>query len=256
MGRPHIEVIQAFDISPVRIDEGPFAGAQHRLLSEDEDTGASTAIVTLHGGWSGDLSEYERPVELFVLGGGCRLADHDLGAGCYAFIPPGSSKAPVIASTRTRAILMVEPTSSAIDEPILVHDTRKMRWAASAFSTVPAGLVNKRLRDDPTTGDRTWLAACPPGWLEDRAEVHPTVEESLKLRGESLLGRRGFSTPGCYFWRPPMVPHGPLYARTGCEWFFRTKGGTLDVTYESVAEWDELVRVHRDREALYPVIGE
>lgn len=256
MGRPHIEFIQSLDVSPAPVGNGPFAGARRRLLSEDDETGASTAIVTLDAGWSSDLSGYDRPIELFLLAGDCQLADHELGPGCYAYVPAGSSQAGLSAATGAHAIIMLEPTASAGDEPILVRDTNEMRWAASAFSTVPAGLVNKRLRDDPVNGDRTWIAACPPGWVEERAEVHPTVEESVTLRGEILLGTSGVMTPGCYFWRPPMVPHGPMYSRTGAEFFFRTKGGALEVDYQTVPEWDRLVREYRAREPLYPVIRE
>jgi hypothetical protein len=87
--------------------------------------------------------------------------------------------------------------------------------------------------------------------MEQRAEIHPTVEESLTLRGDILLGSLGAMTPGCYFWRPPMVPHGPMYSRTGAEFFFRTKGGALEVAYETVPEWDRLVDEYRGREQLY-----
>jgi hypothetical protein len=254
MGRPHIEFVRAADIEPQSAAvPGPFAGCMERVLSRDDETSASTALVGMPPAWSGDLAAAGSPLELFVLEGRLELAGEQLGPGFYAYVPQTSgSSSPLSTSTAAHVLAMVEaPGSSSGGGELLVKDTTAMRWAASAFAEVPAGLVNKRLRDDPATGERTWVAACPPGWMETRAEVHPTVEESLTLRGDILLGRRGGMTPGCYFWRPPMVPHGPMYSRGGAEFFFRTKGGTLDVDYETVADWDALVEEYQAQEPLY-----
>jgi hypothetical protein len=124
---------------------------------------------------------------------------------------------------------------------LLVVDTEELRWEDRSIAAVPPGLTIKRLRVDEETGERTWLAACVPGWCEDRAEIHPTVEEAFLVRGDTLLGERGEMTPGCYFWRPPLVRHGPMTTRDGCLVFFRTKGGALEVEYEDVPGWRDLV---------------
>lgn len=255
MARPHIEFIQAYERAPAVVGDGDlFAGARRRMLSSDDEIAASTALVTLDGGWSTDVGAAEGPLELFLLSGECELVGDRLRAGGYAYVPAGATGR-LRAVVETSGLAMLEPPSDGggVDGPIEVRDTTVMRWCASAFDTVPAGLVNKRLRDDPKTGERTWVAACPPGWTEERAEVHPTVEESMTLRGEILLGSCGVMTPGCYFWRPPMVPHGPMYSRTGAEFFFRTKGGSLEVEYESVPDWERVVAAHRALESLYPV---
>jgi len=111
--------------------------------------------------------------------------------------------------------------------------------------------VIKLLRVDPVRSDWTWVAATVPGWEEQRAEIHPTVEECLMLRGDILLGERGVMTAGSYFWRPPMVHHGPMVSRDGGLFFFRTKGGGMDVTWEDVPGWRELVQPYVDREPYY-----
>jgi hypothetical protein len=61
----------------------------------------------------------------------------------------------------------------------------------------------------------------------------------------------GEMTPGAYFWRPPYVPHGPLCTRNGAMYFFRTKGGDFDTTYEEVPGWDEMVGEYFAREPYF-----
>src|SRR5579871_2617988 len=92
MGRPHIEFIQSLEIEPRRVEDGPFAGAHERLLSEDPDTGARTVTVTTTAGWAGELGDGERPIELFVLSGAIELDGRALRTGCYAHLPPGTAR--------------------------------------------------------------------------------------------------------------------------------------------------------------------
>jgi hypothetical protein len=253
MARPHIEFIQALEVAPHAVGDPQLAGAVIRVLSKDDSEDASTELWSLPEGWSGELLRDGRRIELFVLTGAVLLDGQTLDHGCYAHLPPGAQAAELAASEPSQVLVMVDPAGESAGEQIEVLDTKLMRWAASSFASVPAGLVNKRLRDDPHTGERTWIAACTPGWLEDRAEVHPTVEESLLLRGDILLGSCGVMGPGCYFWRPPMVPHGPMYSRGGAEFFFRTKGGALQVDYRSVPGWERMVGDYRGAERGYPI---
>ncbi len=251
MSRPHIEFVQSLDIEPQVVAAGPFAGAGSRVLSEDPDTGASTATLAIPAGFSTDVGDADRPLELFVLRGEAELAGRPLSAGCYVHLPAGHEGCRLNSEPGADVLAMVNDPAPASDDAPLIVDSRELRWVASSIAAVPPGLVNKRLRQDPQSGERTWVAACVPGWMEERAEVHPTVEESLMLSGDLLLGTRGAMTPGCYFWRPPMVPHGPMYTRGGAQFFFRTKGGTLEVDYETVPEWDRLVDAYREDEPLF-----
>jgi len=254
MGRPHIEFVQSLELEPRTASAGAFAGAAERRLSEDPQTGASTVTVAVAAGFAGEAGGSDRPLELFVLRGELTLGGHSLGAGCYARVPAGCVPTSLASRGGADVLAMVDepsPAGPAGDDEIQVTDSNRMRWVASSIAAVPPGLVNKRLRQDPVSGERTWIAACPPGWMEERAEVHPTVEEALMLSGDLLLGERGAMTGGCYFWRPPNVPHGPMYTRSGAQFFFRTKGGTLEVSYETVPAWDAIVAAYRDEEALY-----
>jgi len=249
MGRPHIEFVQSLELPAQTLADGPFAGAARRVLSVDEESGASTATLATPAGWSGAVGGDGRPVELFVLRGALELEGRSLAAGCYARVPAGH--AALALTGEGDVLVMIDEPQSDDEESVQITDTNELRWVASALAAVPPGLVNKRLRQDPRTGDRTWVASCVPGWMEERAELHPTVEEALMLSGDLVLGTRGAMTPGCYFWRPPMVPHGPMYSRDGAQFFFRTKGGTLEVDYETVPGWAGIVDAYRGEDAPY-----
>jgi hypothetical protein len=241
MARPHIEFIQVTDVPRDTVAEGPFAGAGRRLLSEDDETGAWTGIVSLPAGFMSDLGALGRPVELFGLSGAATSDGGTVGGGVYAYVPSGGVR-PLASEHGANLLVMVEPEAPHSDAPVEVIDTATMRWAAPNLDAdVPAGIVIKLLRVDPDSGDWTWVAAVAPGWQEERAEIHPTVEECLMLRGDILLGRRGTMTAGSYFWRPGMVEHGPMFSRNGALFFFRTKGGGMDVTHVPVSGWKDLV---------------
>ncbi len=252
MGRPHIEFVQSADVPEEEIVVGVFAGAKRRLLSADDADGSWTGLVRRGAGSTFDLSGDSRPLELFGLRGSLTLAGADFHAGSYAFVPAHADDASVTVDDDALVLVMVEPESEAggggrVD----VIDTNERRLEDHGVEGVPPGLVIKLLRVDEEKGDWTWICAGPPGWREDRAEIHPTVEEALVLRGDVLLGERGEMGPGSYFWRPPMVRHGPMYSRGGNLIFFRTKGGGMAVTYEEVPGWRQLVDEYRSREPLY-----
>jgi hypothetical protein len=253
VGRPHIEFIESQDVPLEPVTEGPFAGTRRRLMSEDDEDGASTAIVTFPGAWSVDLAGERRPLELFVLRGTLTLDGADAGPGTYAYLPPAAG-ARVLASTDgADALVMIEPEQAdASAEAPTIIDTTEGRWQPPGLDAdVPPGILIKLLRVDPVARDWTWVAATVPGWEEQRAEIHPTVEECLMLRGDVLLGERGVMSAGSYFWRPPMVRHGPMFCRNGGLFFFRTKGGGMDVTWEDVPNWRELVAAYVGREPYY-----
>jgi quercetin dioxygenase-like cupin family protein len=227
-------------VAPDAVPAGPFAGLERRLLSQDDETGASTALVSIPAGREIVLGGSDRPSELFVLSGEGELASRVIRAGTYAYVPSESPGGTLALAAEALVLVMAEAASRARGE-VLVVDTEELRWEERSIAAVPPGLTIKRLRVDEETGERTWLAACVPGWCEDRAEIHPTVEEAFLIRGDTLLGERGEMSPGCYFWRPPLVRHGPMTTRDGCLVFFRTKGGGLEVEYEDVPGWSALV---------------
>jgi hypothetical protein len=252
VGRPHVEFIHSWEAPRSTVPSGAFAALERRLLSEDDETGAYTALVSVPRAWSGDLGGHDRRIELLCLRGALELDGRGFRDGWYADVPAWAPPARVAAPDEALVLLMVEDhtPASVAEAAIGVIDTHERRLELPG-PNVPAGLAIKRLRVDDERGDWTWIGAGAPGYLEDRAEIHPTVEEAFVLRGDVLLGERGEMGPGDYFWRPPNVRHGPIYCRSGRLIFFRTKGGGLTTTYEEVPGWRELVASYRSKEALY-----
>lgn len=240
MGRPHVEFVQALELPAEPVRDGWFAGATRRLASEDDVDGSWTGLVRCDAGWHGTLGGLSRPIELYVLRGRVELDGRPLDPGHYAY-HPGADVVPVAAPGGAVLLAMVEPEGED-GGGLEVVDASQARYRSSGrHADIPPGIVNKLLRIDPVTGDETWIAAVVPGWTETRAEIHPTVEECLMIRGDILLGDRGAMGPGSYFWRPPLVRHGPMYSRDGGLFFFRSKGGRLGVDYEEVPGWEDLV---------------
>jgi hypothetical protein len=128
---------------------------------------------------------------------------------------------------------MVEDERRPTTAPVEVVETSTLPLSGPSVEA-PAGIAIKPLRTDPETGDATWLTAVAPGWRAEQVERHPTVEEVFALRGDIFLGPPGEMTAGCYFWRPPLVKHGPMVSRNGLYTFSRSKGGSLAVEW-----WDE-----------------
>ena len=58
-------------------------------------------------------------------------------------------------------------------------------------------------------------------------ETHPCVEEFFLLEG-SLGWPQGMMRPGAYFWRPPVIEHGPGASLTGYLGLFRSREGPSD----------------------------
>ena len=251
MARPHIEFIESGAVPLEEVVGGAFAGASRRLLSEDDETGAWTGIVALPARFSGDLGSLGRPVELFGLREEVVVEDKAVGEGVYAYVPSGGNRS-LTAKASADVLVMVEAEAPASGDGVEVTATSTMRWAPPGLDAdVPPGIVIKLLRVDPESGDWTWVAGVAPGWQEERAEIHPTVEECLMLRGDILLGTRGTMTSGSYFWRPGMVEHGPMFSRDGGLFFFRTKGGSMDVTHVAVPGWKALVDEYVGREPYF-----
>ena len=255
MGRPHIEFIHSWEAPRSVVSDGPFTGLERRVLSEDDETGACTALVTVPDGWAGDLGGIARRSELFCLRGALEFGastGESFGDGWYADVPAWALPTPVRSAGALLLAMIEEPEAPVPPEgrTVIAIDTHERRLEL-AGPDVPAGLAIKRLRVDAQRGDWTWIAAGAPGYLEERAEIHPTVEEAFVLRGDVLLGGRGEMVAGDYFWRPPNVRHGPIYCRSGRVIFFRTKGGGLRTTYEAVPGWHETVAAYRAREPLY-----
>jgi len=178
VARPHIEFIRAQDVSESDPAE-PFRGARERRLSTDDETGAYTSVMAFADGWSGDLSGGARPIEIFVLRGEIELGGRCLAPGCYVYLESGVAAAKLDALTGALALVMVNDERPASPTRAWeIVDTEQMPFEPSNV----VGLVIKKLRVDPETGEWTWLAGSAPNRVTPHAEVHPTVEEAFLIR--------------------------------------------------------------------------
>lgn len=242
MARPHIEFIQA---QALPWNKGLYGGArddvQSKILSLDDETGASTAIVRYPAGWRRDDEEYlTADEEMFLLDGDLQINDIDYRTYGYAYLPAGHVRRR--AASQNGAVVLTfyegEPKRGVGGETfredggLVEHiDTNLQEWQPVTHDPkVPTGLLSKTQRVDPDTGDRTWLNARNPGGVVDgfmgSREYHPVVEEMYILGGD-LFMERGVLRPGAYFWRPPDVQHGPFGTRAGLFMLGRSKGGPL-----------------------------
>ncbi len=242
MGRPFIEFIQAQAL-PWR--DGSYgqqrSGLRSKVLSMDQETGASSMLIEYPDGWSRGTHHLGVDEELFVLGGQLTIDSIDYGPKSYAHLPAGYLRRRTV--SRSGAVVLTffsgepqlvdgPPPAGLLDERRLVThvDGFAGQWGANFHPLFPPGAGRKFLRRDPYDGEETWLLGTMPLRSGRRPEKHPVVEEMYLLSGE-LVGPLGTMQPGCYFWRPPEEWHGPFGSPTGNLMLFRTKGGPLSTVY-------------------------
>ncbi|MCL4422788.1 MAG: DUF4437 domain-containing protein [Actinobacteria bacterium] len=241
MARPFIEFIQCQALPWQR---GLYGGARPeldvRMLSMDEETGASSALLRYPGGWA--RNEPERlgaDEELFVLRGELRIGQTLYGPYSYAYLPAGYERPS--ASSRSGAVVVsffsAEPsvTSDTMDEAapqrmVSKVDALEGPWTGNFHPDFPPGAGRKWLKQDPLSGEQTWVLGTLPLRSGRRPERHPVVEELFLISG-MLAGPLGTMYPGAYFWRPPHEWHGPFGTLTGNVELFRTIGGPLSTEY-------------------------
>jgi Domain of unknown function (DUF4437) len=246
MGRPFIEFIQSQAVGWAEGVYGqPVPGVRSKLLSLDEETGASSMLVRYPPGYSAGSAEqpYHLRVdeEFFVLEGGLTLDGRRYGCYSYAHLPAGVNRAQTLSGSG--AVVLVfwsgepRPVEGPAPEGMLAEkrlvpyiDGFAGEWGGNFHPQFPVGAGRKWLRRDPVDGEETWLLGTMPLRSGRRPEKHPVVEEMFLLSGE-LSGPLGLMRAGCYFWRPPEEWHGPFGSTTGNLMLFRTKGGPLSTVY-------------------------
>ena len=240
MVRKHVEFIQSADLEqkPWVVDS-LLEGHLTRVLSFDTETGASTELVEWTHNWEGDSGYFNCDVEIFVLSGELRIGQLPLGRYTYGFIPEGVCIELLSAQEKTTALWMPEGRPSFVtsreDAPgakrqiyIPSSCSELIPWSSTITPGFPPGAMRKNLRKGPDDGSSTWLLGCLPQFATKFAEYHPLYEEHFVLQG-SITTDAGKLTPGCYFWRPGLSPHGPAYTETG--YFAFVRGGNPHILY-------------------------
>jgi hypothetical protein len=216
-------------------------GVSSKVLSTDDDTGATTLLVRYPPGWRDPLPHrIDCDEELFVLEGDLRLGAVQHRAKTYAHLPAGYARGEAASTSGAVALTFLsgEPSrsdgeaSGGHDDERLVEyvDSLAGVWGAGFHPLFPPGAGRKFLRRDPHDGEETWVLGTMPLRHGRRPEKHPVVEEMFLLTGE-LVGHVGVMQAGAYFWRPPEEWHGPFGSQTGNLMLFRTKGGPLSTVY-------------------------
>lgn len=251
MGRPHTEFIQTETLPWACVPaDAARAGVRERALSHDAETGAASTMLLYPAGWRDEAAHaLDCDEELFVLDGALRINAVDYGPGDYAYLPAGFRRAAMSSPSGATVLTFFESAPRRV-APDARCDARRliekvasnaMPWGDPGDPVVAAaanGAGLKVLREDPETMERTWLLRFGPDdpsrTTHGRVERHPVVEEFFLLDGEISM-TCGVLTPGAYFWRPPMIEHGPVGTRKGLTAFFRCKGGPLTTLWSQDA---------------------
>lgn len=241
--RPFIEFLQS-QVLPW--SEGLHGGGRgqvrSKILSIDDGTGASSALIQYPPGWSfPEPHHLDVDEELFVLGGDLTIGELTYTEKCYAHLPAHFARAQASSASGAAVITFFSgeatvrvgaPAVDACDRSRLVEfvDGFDGEWGGNFHPRFPPGAGRKFLRRDPHDGEETWLLGTMPLRSGRRPEKHPVVEEMYLVSGE-LVSPLGVMQPGAYFWRPPEEWHGPFGSKTGNLFLFRTKGGPLSTVY-------------------------
>ncbi len=228
---PFPAFIQADELEDVFLASLP--GVRAKQLAGDPQTRRTSNRIDLPAAWRGTSGGAPgRSMEIFVLAGALTLADIELRAGGYAYLPSGSLGFNMKTEDGARILYFVNDADpdAVIRSPIII-DSGLLEWQP----TVTPGITIKELRKDPGSGATTWLrrieAGVSPPW-----EASSALREGYLLSGEyhhseCVQGsvRTGLYTPGGYFYRPGgAINGGPASGGAGdTVWFLReTRGGT------------------------------
>ncbi len=259
MSRPHIEFIHAPDMP---WDETPLsdirADVSHKLLSRDEETGATSLLVRYPSGWARTAPEaLAAEEEIFVLEGSLTLDGTVFAAGDYTCLPAGYPRRTAHSHDGATVLTFFSARPAAAARNAGYDERRYVPrqslygdgWDAdysgvNSPEIAASGSRKTLLRTDPVTGDQTWIMGVIPSYREKVVESHPVVQECYMIWGD-MSGNYGFMTTGSYFWRPPEILHGPYGTKTGAIILSRTEGGSLTVDYYDMDEPFSYDRPHR-----------
>lgn len=219
--RPDVDFIASQDLPWSSVPAGLF-GADHggglrKTLSVDEEDGARTDLIAFTNRQRGVL---RHSCDFFVLAGRGMVNDQPYAPGTYLYAEAMTELDWVPGPGRT--VLFFGPHGSPEFEPgqgsgkLTVLQESRDEWTSMSWrgdEPQPADVKIRWLRRDDT--GIVFLVGMLPGYRAPMEEKHPVYEESFKIAGDLLLGRRGVVKPGGYFFRSPETWHGPLYSRTG-----------------------------------------
>jgi hypothetical protein len=231
---PYPAFIQVDEMEDIFMASLP--GVRAKQLSGDPQTRRTSNRIDLPADWSGTSGGVPgRSMEIFLISGAMMVADIELTAGGYAFLPAGSLGFNLSVKEGARILYFVNDTDpeSVIRSPIIIN-SYLLDWEYTAKT----GVETKELRNDPGNGAKTWLVRVATGAAQ-------AWESSTAIReGYLVVGNQQFAecvngevelwqyAAGGYFYRPAnTISGGPeSLALTEAVWFLRetSKGDTID----------------------------
>lgn len=242
MGRPHIEFLQSQTLPWQPSPWAALAGLSVKILSQDDSTGAATALVRFGpGAMRAGSPAAAASEECLVLDGSLRVNSRECRQDFFLFWPAGQAREAICAGPAGAVVLVfldrapdgAAPTGDQGHGGPRIVDTFEMPWECEGMDPAYAavGLRWKLLRGEAGATDTTMLVACPPHlhppeWRGPQ-EVHDCVEEMFLIGGD-YLSNVGIMREGAYFWRPSGIAHGPYGTRAGNFALIRTLGHALE----------------------------
>jgi len=230
---PYPAFIQADDLPDMFIAALP--GVRAKPLAGDMRTQTSSVLLTLPPDWSGTTGGAPgKSVELFVLSGEVLLSEFKLGAGGYAYVPPGSLGFGLKSDNGAQLLYFNdEVDAAAVIRSPMILDSGLVEWE----QTSPGRYV-RELRSDPGSGARSWLLRIDPGagtiWTSSTSVregfmIAGAYQHSECFNGIAQTWQYG---PGGYFLRPPETFNGGAEAVATAEttWFMREQSASLEVS--------------------------
>jgi hypothetical protein len=225
--RGWVELAHAPAIDPAALPaRGWPVGAELKVLSISERTGALTGELLLPPGYRRPAGHYATQVEWLVLEGAVRVGGTVRGVGYYEFNPAGGATEALVCDQGVKILFLCRARPDFVPAPApqgtagrIQLDSEAMPWQGSHIPGPPPGIILKLLRHVPETNEMTWICANPPRWDYPMLEYHDCIEELYLIEGDIWLGNCGTMLPGSYLWRPPFITHGPFYSRTGAVLF-------------------------------------
>ncbi len=237
---PYPAFIQVDELQDVFLAALP--GIRAKQLAGDPQTRRTSNRVSLPRDWSGTSGGMPgRSIEIFVLVGTVTLADIDLTAGGYAYLPAGSLGFNMTTRDGAQILYFVNDLDpeAVIRSPILI-DSGLLDWQATATP----GVTTKELRNDPGTGARSWLmrieADASQPWQSSSVLREGYLVSGEYKHTECVLGEEvtGQYTAGGYFYRPATVVNGGPQSGGSVDavWFLREASAGTETPASACSE--------------------
>ena len=197
-----------------------------RLLSRDDDSNSTTAMIRLPQDWKIRYDSAEATAEFFVLQGSLTCNGERAGVGSYVYIPQASGDYDIEGTADTHAYFFWNPgidVSQITADGLCIRHLTKEPWNQSVMPDTMHGVSHKSLRLPDENGVELHggpqgmirFTAHLPQYQDTREHVHEIWEEMFFFNGDMLMPPRGVISRGTYLGNPAGFWHAPMLCQTG-----------------------------------------